>query len=106
MSCVLTTVCAGYEARFAEFSFEPGFAAAVDQHAAEIRDRLGARSAGLEPAAPDREALADYALGFVDALTEIDWREPVAYDYAVCRLTALTYLVRRHRLVAPRRGTP
>lgn len=104
MSCVLTKVCADYERRFAEFAFEPGFAAAVDQHVAEIRERLGAHGGGLEPAAPDRTALADYALGFIDALAETRWHEPVAYDYAVCRLTALTWLVRRHRLVAPRRG--
>ncbi|MGW7417403.1 DUF6401 family natural product biosynthesis protein, partial [Streptomyces sp. NPDC054863] len=103
-SCVLTKVCSGFEQRFAEFAFEPGFAAAVDQHVAEIRARLGASSSGLEPPAPDRAALVDYALGFTDGLAETGWREPVAYDYAVCRLTALSWLVRRHRLVGPRRG--
>lgn len=104
MPCVLTTVCADFDRRFAEFAFEPGFAAAVDQHAAEIRWRLGAQDAGLEPPAPHRDALADYALGFLDALAETGWREPVGYDYAVCRLTALSWLVNRHRFLAPRDG--
>ncbi|MFJ6698318.1 DUF6401 family natural product biosynthesis protein [Streptomyces sp. NPDC091272] len=102
MPCVLTQVCSGFEQRFAEFAFEPGFAAAVDQHVAEIRERLGATAPGLEPAAPDRGALVDYALGFTDALAETGWREPVGHDYAVCRLTALSWLVRRHSMAGPR----
>ncbi|MEU6352836.1 DUF6401 family natural product biosynthesis protein [Streptomyces sp. NPDC047072] len=73
--------------------------AAVDQHVAEIRERLDAGHPGLIPRAPHREVLADYALGFLDALEEIDWREPVGHDYAVCRLTAISWLVTRHDLV-------
>ncbi|WP_306323017.1 MULTISPECIES: DUF6401 family natural product biosynthesis protein [unclassified Streptomyces] len=94
----LARVDEAYGPRFAEFAFEPAFLAAVDQHVAELRDRLAAGSPGLHPPAPDADALADYALGFLDALAETDWREPVGHDYAVCRLTAITWLTRRHNL--------
>jgi hypothetical protein len=96
----LARISSSYAPRFAEFAFEPGFVAAVDQHVAEIRDRLAANHAGLIPRPPHREDLADYALGFLDALTETDWREPVGHDYAVCRLTAISWLVKRHDLLA------
>lgn len=71
----------------------------MDQHVAEIRDRLSAAHSGLFPP-PRREILADYALGFLDALEEMDWREPVGHDYAVCRLTAISWLAVRHGLLA------
>lgn len=94
----LARISSSFAPRFAEFAFEPAFTAAVDQHVAEIRERLTAGTPGLVPAPPHRETLADYALGFLDALDEIDWREPVGYDYAVCRLTAISWLVKRHDL--------
>lgn len=58
-------------------------------------------SSGLVAEAPDPEDLCDYALGFLDALGEIGWHEPVGHDYAVCRLTAVCWLVREHRLLEP-----
>ncbi|WP_416975908.1 DUF6401 family natural product biosynthesis protein [Streptomyces sp. 4F14] len=94
----LARISSSYAPRFAEFAFEPGFVAEVDQHVAELRDRLAANHSGLVPRPPHREDLADYALGFLDALDELDWREPVGYDYAVCRLTAITWLVHQHDL--------
>ncbi|WP_042382603.1 DUF6401 family natural product biosynthesis protein [Streptacidiphilus melanogenes] len=90
-----------YGARLAEFAFEPGFVAAVDQHVAELRERLRGPWSELEADAPDPEDLSDYALGFLDALEEIGWQEPVGHDYAVCRLTAVCWLVREHRLLEP-----
>ncbi|MFJ6658758.1 DUF6401 family natural product biosynthesis protein [Streptomyces sp. NPDC091377] len=96
----LAAISSAYAPRFAEFAFEPAFTAAVDQHVAELRDRLSPPSPGLVPHPPHREDLADYALGFLDALAELDWREPVGHDYAVCRLTAISWLVRRHTLLA------
>lgn len=100
LSPPLAEISRTYGPRFAEFAFEPAFTAAVDQHVAEIRDRLDANDPGLVPRPPLREDLTDYALGFLDALAEIDWREPVGHDYAVCRLTAITWLALRHGLLA------
>ncbi|MGH1554588.1 DUF6401 family natural product biosynthesis protein [Streptomyces sp. L7] len=57
----------------------------------------------LAPPAPDHADLTDYALGFLDALAELDWREPVGHDYAVCRLTAISWLVHRHGLLPEQR---
>ncbi|WP_314409826.1 DUF6401 family natural product biosynthesis protein [Streptomyces kroppenstedtii] len=99
----LVEITRTYAPRFAEFAFEPAFTAAVDQHVAELRDRLTAAGPGLVPLAPDREILTDYALGFLDGLAETDWREPVGHDYAVCRLTAITWLVHHHALIPPQR---
>jgi hypothetical protein len=96
----LVRISSAFAPRFAEFAFEPAFTAAVDQHVAEIRDRIAAGGGpGLLPRQPRREDLADYALGFLDALDELDWREPVGHDYAVCRLTAISWLVERHSLL-------
>ncbi|MEU5704797.1 DUF6401 family natural product biosynthesis protein [Streptomyces aurantiacus] len=99
----LAEITRRYAPRFAEFAFEPAFTAAVDQHVAELRERLAASDPGLVPAPPDREILTDYALGFLDGLTETDWREPVGHDYAVCRLTAISWLVNLHSLIPPQR---
>ena len=97
----LARLADAYGTRFAEFAFEPGFVAAVDQHVADLRARLRGPSPDLVAEAPDPEDLSDYALGFLDALEEIGWREPVGHDYAVCRLTAVCWLVREHQLLEP-----
>jgi hypothetical protein len=97
----LARLADGYAARFAEFAFDPGFAAAVDQHVADVRALLRGPTSELVVRAPDTEDLSDYALGFLDALHEIGWQEPVGHDYAVCRLTAVCWLVREHRLLEP-----
>ncbi|GHA21833.1 hypothetical protein GCM10010372_22260 [Streptomyces tauricus] len=99
----LVEITRAYAPRFAEFAFEPAFTAAVDQHVAELRERLMAAGSGLVPLPPDRESLTDYALGFLDGLAETDWREPVGHDYAVCRLTAITWLAHHHNLIPPQR---
>ncbi|MDW4904785.1 DUF6401 family natural product biosynthesis protein [Streptomyces sp. ADMS] len=98
----LARISSAFAPRFAEFAFEPAFTAAVDQHVAEIRERIAAGGPGLVPRRPHREDLADYALGFLDALDELDWREPVGHDYAVCRLTAISWLAHRHDLLTER----
>ncbi|MFD0310453.1 DUF6401 family natural product biosynthesis protein [Streptomyces sp. NPDC127119] len=99
----LVEIARTYAPRFAEFAFEPAFTAAVDQHVAELRDRLASTGPGLVPLPPDRETLTDYALGFLDGLAETDWREPVGHDYAVCRLTAISWLIDLHGLIPPQR---
>ncbi|MEV6104368.1 DUF6401 family natural product biosynthesis protein [Streptomyces sp. NPDC051940] len=90
--------------RLSEFAFEPGLVAAVDQHAAAVRDALvpAPRRPDSDAAAaraPRREDLTDYVLGFTDVLSERDWREPVGHDFATLRLTAVCWLVREHDLL-------
>jgi hypothetical protein len=87
--------------RLAEFAFDPGLIAAIDQHAAAVCDTLGPTSARL-PAqrTVDRAELTDYVLGFNDVLAEQGWREPVGYDFATLRLTAICWLVREKDLLA------
>ncbi|MEU8515640.1 DUF6401 family natural product biosynthesis protein [Kitasatospora sp. NPDC048722] len=97
--CPLPGIVAAFTPRLAEFAFEPGFVASVDQHAAELRELLYAQGPELLPRPLDREELSDYALGFLDALAEIGWREPVGYDFAVGRLTAICWLVREQGLL-------
>lgn len=46
-----------------------------------------------------REDLSDYVLGFNDALAENRWSEPVGYDFATLRLTAICWLVRERDLL-------
>jgi hypothetical protein len=60
--------------------------------------------AGMSVAIPaqrtvSREDLSDYVLGFNDALAENRWREPVGYDFATLRLTAICWLVRDRDLL-------
>ncbi|HEV3169119.1 MAG TPA: DUF6401 family natural product biosynthesis protein [Actinocrinis sp.] len=79
--------------RLSEMAFEPGLVAAVDQHAAAVRDAVGGHH-GL------RATLADYVMGFTDALRQIGWDEPTGHDFASLRLTAVCWLIREHGLDA------
>ncbi|WP_194893453.1 DUF6401 family natural product biosynthesis protein [Catenulispora pinisilvae] len=111
----LAGVVAAFMPRMAEFAFEPGLLAAIDQHAAAVCDTLSCEP--LEPLAPNealevlearipvqrtvgREELTDYVLGFNDVLAEKGWEEPVGYDFATLRLTAICWLVREQDLLA------
>lgn len=127
--CPLVGVVATYLPRLSEFAFEPGLVAAVDQHAAAVRDACSRAPAGppeagetheacgageahaaVPPTAPlsartdftpvRRDDLADYVLGFTDWLTETEWTEPVGYDFATLRLTAVCWLVREYDLLS------
>lgn len=51
------------DAQLARMDGDPGLVAAVDQHAAVLRDAIPL----------DRETLGDYLLGFLDELRERDW---------------------------------
>ncbi|MFG3055169.1 DUF6401 family natural product biosynthesis protein [Kitasatospora sp. NPDC048239] len=92
--CPLPGIAAAFSSRLAEFAFEPGLVAAVDQHAAQVRELLYAQGPDLLPLPLERAELSDYAVGFLAALGEIGWREPVGYDFAVYRLTAICWLLR------------
>jgi hypothetical protein len=72
-------------------AFEPGLVAALDQHAAAVRDVLGG-------ADTYHRTLGDYTLGFLDALRDGGWQEHGGYDFATLRLTAVSWLIREHRL--------
>ncbi|GAA2260036.1 hypothetical protein GCM10010232_58760 [Streptomyces amakusaensis] len=107
--CPLVGVVAAYLPRLTEFAFEPGLVAAVDQHAAAVRDALipaprrGGSAVVLAAAGSTpvrREDLADYVLGFTDWLAETEWIEPVGHDFATLRLTAVCWLVREHDLLS------
>jgi hypothetical protein len=113
VGCPLTAVAARYLPRLSEFAFEPGLVAAVDQHAAAVRDALVPRQRRpwhdllpqriervCAPQRMRREDLTDYVVGFTDVLAESDWREPVGYDFAVLRLTAVCWLIREYDLLS------
>ena len=89
----LGALVARFGPRLSELAFEPGLVAAVDQHAAAVRDAVGGVH-GL------RATLADYVLGFTDALRQMGWDEPVGHDFASLRLTAVCWLIREHGLDA------
>ncbi|WP_406194569.1 DUF6401 family natural product biosynthesis protein [Kitasatospora sp. NBC_01560] len=97
--CPLPGIVAAFTPRLAAFAVDPGFVAAVDQHAAQIRDLLYAQGPELLPRPLDRAELSDYALGLLDALAETGRLEPAGQDYAVQRLTAVCWLVREQGLL-------
>ncbi|WP_371635808.1 DUF6401 family natural product biosynthesis protein [Streptomyces zaomyceticus] len=97
--CPLTDVAATYMPRLSEIPSEPGLAAAVDQHAAAVRDALIPARRGSRNRTVRREELADYVLGFTDWLSRVDWTEPSGHDFATLRLTAVCWLIREHDLL-------
>ncbi|QKW10508.1 hypothetical protein HUT18_32905 [Streptomyces sp. NA04227] len=101
LDCPLARVVDRYLPRLSEFAFEPGLVAAVDQHAAAVCEALVPAPRDGQGRTPRREDLSDYVRGFTDVLTESAWREPVGYDFAALRLTAICWLVREHDLLAP-----
>lgn len=90
--CPLDAVVRTYAPRLDHAAADPGLGAALDQHAAAIRDALGDFRRG---------ELADYVVGFTDVLADMGWHEPEGYDFAVLRLTAVCRMaVERGWLVA------
>jgi hypothetical protein len=87
---LLAALMERFSPRLPEMAFEPGLVAAIDQHAAAVRDAVLA--AGTEE--PFHIRLGDYALGFVDALRELGWAESAGFDFASLRLTAVCWLIR------------
>ena len=72
----------------------PGVLAAVDQHAAEVRDALTGRKAGRGPAT---RVLLGYARGFVEAAMGRGWvptpAQTAAMDWESLRLAAVCLLL-------------
>jgi hypothetical protein len=65
-------------------SADPSLLAAVDQHAAALRETIEL----------DRETLGDYLLGFLDELRDRHWTFTGTQDYAALRLTAICRVAR------------
>ncbi|MCG6498289.1 DUF6401 family natural product biosynthesis protein [Kitasatospora sp. A2-31] len=99
--CPLPWIAAAFGPRLAGPAVEPGFLAAVDQHAAAVRELLYAQGPELLPRRLGRADLSDYALGLLDALAESGGLDRAAHEYAVHRLTAVCWLAREHGLLAP-----
>ncbi|WP_443159415.1 DUF6401 family natural product biosynthesis protein [Nonomuraea sp. 10N515B] len=72
------------DTQLARMGSEPGLVAAVDQHAAVLRDAIPM----------DRETLGDYLLGFLDELRHRGWAFTGEPDAAALRLTAVCWLAR------------
>lgn len=88
----LATAMDTYRYRLAEMAFEPGLVAAVDQHAAAVREALNGIHRRLEHPPLDPELLGDYLVGFHDALAERGWRASDEHDFAALRFTAICWL--------------
>jgi len=71
-------------AQLARMGTDPGLVAAVDQHAAELREMIP-----LDP-----ETLGDYVLGFLDELRHREWVFAGELDAPALRLTAVCWLAR------------
>ncbi|MEV0389800.1 DUF6401 family natural product biosynthesis protein [Nonomuraea sp. NPDC050643] len=72
------------DAQLDRMGADPGLVAAVDQHAAALRDTIPL----------DRETLGDYLLGFVDELRHRGWAFSGEPDAPSLRLTAVCWLTR------------
>jgi len=72
------------ESQLARMGSDPGMVAAIDQHAAALRDAIPL----------DRETLGDYLLGFLDELRHRGWAYTGEPDEASLRLTAVCWLTR------------
>jgi hypothetical protein len=68
----------------------PGLAAAVDQHAAAVRDVITA--SGDEPVA---DVLLDYVRGFTEAAVERGWWPTGEFDWETVRVIAVYSLLRQ-----------
>ncbi|MCW2861899.1 MAG: hypothetical protein JWP48_3607 [Actinoallomurus sp.] len=77
------------DAGIGKMSQTPGLAAAVDQHAAAVRDVITA--SGDEPVS---EVLLDYLHGFTDAAVERGWWPTGDFDWETVRVIAVHSLLR------------
>lgn len=73
----------------AEMVRNPGLAAAVDQHAAAVRDVITASGAAMTPG-----VLLDYLYGFTDAAIERGWWPADAFDWETTRVIAVCSVIR------------
>jgi Family of unknown function (DUF6401) len=82
----------------------PGMLAAVDQHAAEVRDALATgQDTGRGPALP---VLLGYARGFVEAAIGRGWLPEPGTDWESVRLAAVCQLVTQAQSPSPALALP
>jgi hypothetical protein len=74
------------EAGIAEMGRDSGLAAAVDQHAAAVRDVIAASGDELVPS-----VLLDYLHGFTDAAIERGWWPTGDFDWETVRVVAVCW---------------
>jgi hypothetical protein len=77
------------EAGVTKMRDDPALAAAVDQHAAAVRDIFAASGEEPTPA-----ALMDYLYGFADAALERGWWPEGDLDWETIRVIAVCFLSR------------
>jgi uncharacterized protein DUF6401 len=70
-------------------SRDAGLAAAVDQHAASVRDVITASEDELTP-----QVLVDYLHGFIDTAFSRGWWPTGEFDWETIRVTAVCRLIR------------
>ncbi|MFF4648437.1 DUF6401 family natural product biosynthesis protein [Streptomyces sp. NPDC001380] len=85
----LAWLTAAYGPELSRLEEDPGLLAAVDQHAAAVRDAVPL----------DARHLSDYLLGFLDELHDRGWRPHDPEPFPALRLTALCWLARRAGLL-------
>ncbi|GAA0358383.1 DUF6401 family natural product biosynthesis protein [Actinoallomurus spadix] len=73
----------------------PGLAAAVDQHAAAIRDLVAGAGRELTP-----QFLREYLDEFTDAAIERGWWPDEAFDFETVRVIAICALIRELEALA------
>jgi hypothetical protein len=78
------------EAGIAEMDRDPGLAAAVDQHAAAVRDVIAGAGDALVPS-----VVLDYLHGFTDAAVERGWWPTGDSDWETVRVIAVCSILRR-----------
>ncbi len=82
----------------ADMLANPGLAAAVDQHAAAVRQSITAAGSQV-----GQESLTRYLHGFADGVRAWRWTPATTgpgYDWETLRLAAICWLAREHGLLA------
>ncbi|MBX6768117.1 DUF6401 family natural product biosynthesis protein [Actinomadura rubrobrunea] len=69
----------------------PGLLAAVDQHAAAVRDLLSASGQTL-----DAESLGEYLVSFTESALQRGWTPGDTRDWEFVRIVAICWLMTRH----------
>ena len=89
------------EAGIAEMAGSPALAAAVDQHAAAVRDLL----TGPGGPAPGPDALMDYLQGFAEEALGRGWWPDSTRDWEFVRIVTVCWMMRQGEERSPGAGS-